>query len=160
MAAHHSANSGAAGKKGYVIAIRRRITLEKLANFSECDVLVLVACAEGVILDCMGQGSSGSDRSSGGSKAFYAPMVTPFEAMMTLEEGREWTGKYRMLLDGMCAAGARGMCRGGAAGWHGAGQQWWWVGVVVAPVVAGRFCWFPPPVTVKGSRVGVPGTVV
>ncbi|CAI6010603.1 unnamed protein product [Closterium sp. NIES-65] len=98
----------AAGKKAYVIAIKRRITPEKLANFpdaGECDVLVLVACAEGVILDDMGQGSSGSGggssgSSGGGSRAFYAPVVTPFEALMALEEGWEWTGEYRMLLDG------------------------------------------------------------
>ncbi|CAI5511518.1 unnamed protein product [Closterium sp. Naga37s-1] len=101
----------AAGKKAYVIVIRRRITPEKLANFPECDVLVLVACAEGVILDGMGQGSSGGSGSSSGSRAFYAPVVTPFEALMALEEGREWTGEYRMLLDG---AGVGGGGRGGA----------------------------------------------
>ncbi|CAI7876292.1 unnamed protein product [Closterium sp. NIES-54] len=39
------------------------------------------------------------------SRAFYAPVVTPFEAMMALEEGREWTGEYRMLLDGAGVGG-------------------------------------------------------
>ncbi|CAI5481320.1 unnamed protein product [Closterium sp. Yama58-4] len=98
----------AAGKKAYVIAIRRRITPEKLANFPECDVLVLVACAEGVLLDGMMQESS--------SKAFYAPVVTPFEALMALEEGREWTGEYRMLLDGAGLGAVRKGEEGGEGG--------------------------------------------
>ncbi|CAI6010608.1 unnamed protein product [Closterium sp. NIES-65] len=46
------------------------------------------------------RGSGGGSGSSGGSRAFYAPVVTPFEALMALEEGREWTGEYRMLPDG------------------------------------------------------------
>ncbi|CAI5492714.1 unnamed protein product [Closterium sp. Naga37s-1] len=103
----------AAGKKAYVIAIRRRITPEKLANFPECDVLVLVACAEGVLLEGMVEGASGS---SGGSRAFYAPVVTPFEAMMALEEGREWTGEYRMLLDGAGVGAVRKGEEGGEGG--------------------------------------------
>ncbi|CAI6011576.1 unnamed protein product [Closterium sp. NIES-65] len=122
-----AAPEGAAiGKKAYVIAIKRRITPEKLANFpdaGECDVLVLVACAEGVILDDMGQGSSGSGSGSsgssgGGSRAFYAPVVTPFEALMALEEGREWTGEYRMLLDGagVVAGGSGAGVRKGEGG--------------------------------------------
>ncbi|CAI7842926.1 unnamed protein product [Closterium sp. NIES-53] len=62
----------------------------------------------------MGQGSSGSGGggSGSGSRAFYAPVVTPFEALMALEEGREWTGEYRMLLDG-AGVGAGGGGRGG-----------------------------------------------
>ncbi|CAI5511517.1 unnamed protein product [Closterium sp. Naga37s-1] len=93
-----------------VVHVRKARSGVPCACFAEkrpkhCDVLVLVACAEGVLLDGMGQGSSGSSGSSGcssggGSRAFYAPVVTPFEALMALEEGREWTGEYRMMLDG------------------------------------------------------------
>ncbi|GJP32242.1 hypothetical protein CLOM_g16836 [Closterium sp. NIES-68] len=94
-----------AGKKAYVIAIRRRITPEKLANFPECDMLVMVACAEGVLVD---------------SREFYAPVVTPFEALMAFEEGREWTGEYRMLVDdavvGEKGGGGGGVVREGEAG--------------------------------------------
>ncbi|CAI6011585.1 unnamed protein product [Closterium sp. NIES-65] len=51
--------------------------------------------------------------SSGGSRAFYAPVVTPFEALMALEEG-EWTGEYRMLLDGAGVGGKEEEARSGS----------------------------------------------
>ena len=47
----------------------------KLANFPEIDVFVLVADPQGMILD---------------SKEYYAPIITPYEAMMAFSENAEW----------------------------------------------------------------------
>lgn len=55
----------------------------KLANFPECDVFVLVACAQTVLLD---------------SKEYLAPLITPFEAELAFVEGREWTGAFNLEL--------------------------------------------------------------
>lgn len=55
----------------------------KLANFPECDVFVLVACAQTVLLD---------------SKEYLAPVITPFEAELAFVEGKEWTGVFNLEL--------------------------------------------------------------
>jgi diphthamide biosynthesis protein 2 len=53
----------------------------KLANFPECDVFVLIACAQTILLD---------------SKEYLAPLITPFEAELAFVEGREWTGAFNL----------------------------------------------------------------
>ncbi|KAG8363766.1 hypothetical protein BUALT_Bualt19G0056500 [Buddleja alternifolia] len=82
-----------AGKKSYTFVMGRP-NPAKLANFPECDVFINVSCAQTALLD---------------SKEFFAPVITPFEAMlaferrqgedMNLEEdqafrGSQWTGAY------------------------------------------------------------------
>mmetsp|Transcript_1969 Transcript_1969/g.4492 ORF Transcript_1969/g.4492 Transcript_1969/m.4492 type:complete len:86 (+) Transcript_1969:1016-1273(+) len=49
----------AAGKKSYTF-VMGRITPEKLANFPEVDVFVLISCPQLALLDC---------------KEFYAPVI-------------------------------------------------------------------------------------
>ncbi|CAK7343172.1 unnamed protein product [Dovyalis caffra] len=68
------------GKKVYTLVMGRP-NPAKLANFPECDVFIYVACAQTALLD---------------SKEFYAPVITPFEAMLAFNRGSEWTGAYLM----------------------------------------------------------------
>ncbi|KAI3448705.1 hypothetical protein Pfo_005370 [Paulownia fortunei] len=69
-----------AGKKSYTFVMGRP-NPAKLANFPECDVFINVSCAQTALLD---------------SKEFLAPIITPFEAMLALDRGRQWTGAYVM----------------------------------------------------------------
>ncbi|KAH8505681.1 hypothetical protein H0E87_012779 [Populus deltoides] len=69
-----------AGKKVYTLVMGRP-NPAKLANFPECDVFIYVSCAQTALLD---------------SKDFYAPVITPFEAMLAFNRGSEWTGAYVM----------------------------------------------------------------
>ncbi|KAJ6699187.1 2-(3-AMINO-3-CARBOXYPROPYL)HISTIDINE SYNTHASE SUBUNIT 2 [Salix purpurea] len=69
-----------AGKKVYTLVMGRP-NPAKLANFPECDVFIYVSCAQTALLD---------------SKEFYAPVITPFEAMLAFNRGSEWTGAYVM----------------------------------------------------------------
>jgi len=69
-----------AGKKCYTF-VMSRVTPEKLANYPEVDVFVLVSYPQMALLD---------------SKEFYAPVITPFEAELALVPGRQWTGQYRV----------------------------------------------------------------
>ncbi|XP_024381857.1 uncharacterized protein [Physcomitrium patens] len=72
----------AAGKKSYTMLMGRP-NPAKLANFPECDVFVLVACAQTILLD---------------SKEYLAPLITPFEAELAFVEGKEWTGAFSLEL--------------------------------------------------------------
>ncbi|KAG8363770.1 hypothetical protein BUALT_Bualt19G0056900 [Buddleja alternifolia] len=67
-----------AGKKSYTFVMGRP-NPAKLANFPECDVFINVSCAQTALLD---------------SKEFFAPVITPFEAMLAFERGSQWTGAY------------------------------------------------------------------
>lgn len=69
-----------AGKKSYTLAMGKP-NPAKLANFPECDIFVLVACAETALLE---------------SKEFMAPVITPFEAVIAWERGSQWTGTYSL----------------------------------------------------------------
>lgn len=69
-----------AGKKSYTLVMGRPNSA-KLANFPECDVFVYVSCAQTALLD---------------SKEFFAPVITPFEAVLAFSRGRQWTGEYVM----------------------------------------------------------------
>jgi diphthamide biosynthesis protein 2 len=68
----------AAGKKYYTF-VMGKLNIPKLANFSEIDMFVLVACPENSLLD---------------SKEFFRPIVTPFEMEIALVKGKEWTNTY------------------------------------------------------------------
>ena len=63
-----------ADKKTYTLLMGKP-SPAKLANFPEIDVFVLVADPQGMILD---------------SKEYYAPIITPYEAMMAFSENAEW----------------------------------------------------------------------
>ncbi|KAH7282684.1 hypothetical protein KP509_35G043700 [Ceratopteris richardii] len=69
------------GKKSYVLSMGKP-NPAKLANFPECDIFVLVACPQTALLD---------------SKDYMVPVITPFEAIIAWQRGRQWTGEY--LLD-------------------------------------------------------------
>ena len=69
----------AAGKRAYVFAMGKP-NPAKLANFPECGVFVLVACAQTALLD---------------SKDFYAPVITVYEAELAFED-RMWGGRLRL----------------------------------------------------------------
>lgn len=71
-----------AGKKSYTMLMGRP-NPAKLANFPECDVFVLVACSQTILLD---------------SKEYLAPIITPFEAELAFVEGREWNGAFNLEL--------------------------------------------------------------
>jgi len=64
-------------KKSYVLAMGK-LNPAKLANFSEIDVFVLVACPETTLIE---------------SKEFWKPIITPFELKMALGN-QDWTGYY------------------------------------------------------------------
>ncbi|MCO5557310.1 hypothetical protein L7F22_010871 [Adiantum nelumboides] len=68
------------GKKPYVLAMGRP-NPAKLANFPECDIFVIVACAQTALLD---------------NKAYMVPVITPFEAMIAWKRGSRWTGEYTL----------------------------------------------------------------
>ncbi|KAJ3362127.1 Diphthamide biosynthesis protein 2 [Allomyces arbusculus] len=68
------------GKKYYTFVLGK-LNVAKLANFSEIDMFVLVACPESSLID---------------SKEFYRPVVTPFELTMALDISSSWTGEYRL----------------------------------------------------------------
>ncbi|KAH8948888.1 hypothetical protein BDL97_10G001200 [Sphagnum fallax] len=74
-----------AGKKPYTIVIGKP-NPSKLANFPECDVFVLVACPQTVLID---------------SKEYLAPVITPYEAEMAFVEGKEWTGAFSLEFEKM-----------------------------------------------------------
>lgn len=63
-----------ANKKTYTLLMGKP-SPAKLANFPEIDVFVLVADPQGMILD---------------SKEYYAPIITPYEAMMAFSEDAAW----------------------------------------------------------------------
>lgn len=63
-----------ADKKTYTLLMGKP-SPAKLANFPEIDVFVLVADPQGMILD---------------SKEYYAPIITPYEAMLAFSEDMEW----------------------------------------------------------------------
>ncbi|EGG23753.1 diphthamide biosynthesis protein 2, partial [Cavenderia fasciculata] len=65
------------GKKPYVFVVGR-LNVPKLANFSEIDMFVIVACAENTIID---------------SKEYYKPIATPWEVNLALGN-TDWTGEY------------------------------------------------------------------
>ncbi|PIN08620.1 Diphthamide biosynthesis protein [Handroanthus impetiginosus] len=69
-----------AGKKSYTFVMGKP-NPAKLANFPELDVFIHVSCAQTALLD---------------SKEFLAPVITPFEAMLALDRGSQWTGAYQM----------------------------------------------------------------
>ena len=67
-----------AGKKSYTF-VMGRITPEKMANYPEIEVFVLISCPQLALLD---------------SRDFYAPVITPFEAELAFIPDRTWTGSY------------------------------------------------------------------
>ncbi len=71
----------AAGKKTYRLLMGRP-SPAKLANFPEVEVFVMVADAPGLVLD--------------DSKDYYAPVITPWEALLAFDDDLEWTGEYRL----------------------------------------------------------------
>lgn len=73
------------GRKVYTISVGK-LNPAKLANFQEIDLFVLIACGENSLVD---------------SKDFYKPIVTPFEMFLALDDSREWTGEYKLELDGL-----------------------------------------------------------
>ena len=71
----------AAGKKTYRLLMGRP-SPAKLANFPEVEVFVMVADAPGLVLD--------------DSKDYYAPVITPWEALLAFDDDLEWTGEYKL----------------------------------------------------------------
>ena len=71
----------AAGKKTYTMLMGRP-SPAKLANFPEIEVFVMVADAPGLVLD--------------DSKDYYAPVITPWEALLAFDADLEWTGEYKL----------------------------------------------------------------
>ena len=68
------------GRRSYTFSVGR-ITPAKLANFPEVDVFVLVSCPQCSLLD---------------SREFYAPVITPYEAELALDDSRAWPGNYSL----------------------------------------------------------------
>lgn len=78
----------AAGKKFYVF-VMGKLNIAKLANFTEIDIYVLVACPLNSLID---------------SKEFYKPIITPYELEVAFNRNRQWTNRritdYNRLLPG------------------------------------------------------------
>ena len=68
----------AAGKKAYTFVIGK-VNQYKLANFPEIDAFILVSCPQTALLD---------------SRDFLAPILTPHEARLALDESLGWPGDY------------------------------------------------------------------
>jgi len=68
----------ASGRKVKTFVVGK-LNVPKLANFSEVDVFVLVACPLSTLVD---------------SKEYFAPIVTPFELEMALSGTLTWDGQY------------------------------------------------------------------
>ncbi len=66
-----------AGKKSYLLLVGK-VSNEKLCNFPEIDLFVLIACPFSVMLD---------------SVNYFKDVITPFECEMACEDA-DWTGKY------------------------------------------------------------------
>nr|XP_020638896.1 2-(3-amino-3-carboxypropyl)histidine synthase subunit 2 isoform X1 [Pogona vitticeps]XP_020638897.1 2-(3-amino-3-carboxypropyl)histidine synthase subunit 2 isoform X1 [Pogona vitticeps]XP_020638899.1 2-(3-amino-3-carboxypropyl)histidine synthase subunit 2 isoform X1 [Pogona vitticeps] len=79
-----------AGKRAYTLSVGKP-NPEKLANFPEMDIFVLVACPQNSLLN---------------SSDFYRPLITPYEMEIACNPARTWTGSYvtdfRHLLPGAC----------------------------------------------------------
>jgi len=77
-----------AGKSVYRFVVGKPNTA-KLANFSDIDIFVLIACPENSLID---------------SKEFYRPIITPLEMELACNPQRQWTGTceldFRQLLPG------------------------------------------------------------
>ncbi|GFT10977.1 2-(3-amino-3-carboxypropyl)histidine synthase subunit 2 [Nephila pilipes] len=67
-----------AGKKSYTLAIGK-LNNAKLANFSEIEVFVNVACIESSLIE---------------SREFFQSIITPYELEIALNQAREWIGDY------------------------------------------------------------------
>lgn len=67
-----------AGKRAYTLAVGKP-NPEKLANFLEVDIFVLVACPQNSLLN---------------STDFYRPLITPYEMEIACNPARAWTGNY------------------------------------------------------------------
>ncbi|KAK9905896.1 hypothetical protein WJX75_008313 [Coccomyxa subellipsoidea] len=79
----------AAGKKTYTLLMGKPSPV-KLANFPEVDVFILIADAQGQILD---------------SKEFYAPLITPYEAQLAFApEGSVASDDYRLDFDALLSS--------------------------------------------------------
>ncbi|XP_046859300.1 2-(3-amino-3-carboxypropyl)histidine synthase subunit 2-like [Xenia sp. Carnegie-2017] len=66
------------GKKFYTFVVGK-INAEKLANFMEIDIFVIIACPENSLIN---------------SQEFYKPVITPFEIEVACTRARQWTGEY------------------------------------------------------------------
>nr|CAB3239780.1 diphthamide biosynthesis protein 2 [Phallusia mammillata] len=66
------------GKKSYTFVVGK-LNPQKLANFPEIDIFVMVACPEETIVD-------GSD--------FYKPIATPYEVEVACNANRQWGENY------------------------------------------------------------------
>ena len=80
-ARHVRALAEAAGKKTYTLLMGRP-SPAKLANFPEVEVFVMVADAPGLVLD--------------DSRDYFAPVITPWEALLAFDDDLEWTGEYKL----------------------------------------------------------------
>ena len=69
-----------AGKAVYRFVVGK-LNAAKLANFSDVDVFVLVACPENSLLD---------------RRDYLQPIVTPFEMELACNPERQWTGKCEL----------------------------------------------------------------
>lgn len=69
-----------AGKKTYTF-VMGKLNVPKLANFTEIDVFVLVACPENSLLD---------------AREFYRPVITPFEMQCACASESEWVNRYEL----------------------------------------------------------------
>ena len=69
-----------AGKAVYRFVVGKPNTA-KLANFSDIDIFVLIACPENSLID---------------SKEFFQPVVSPFEMELACNPQRQWTGKCEL----------------------------------------------------------------
>ncbi|KAG8933845.1 Diphthamide biosynthesis protein 2 [Tulasnella sp. 418] len=71
-----------AGKKSYTVSVGK-LNPSKLANFTEIECFVLIACPENSVID---------------SKEFLRPIITPFELEFALGL-RAWSGNYILDFD-------------------------------------------------------------
>ncbi len=106
------------GRRSYTFSVGR-ITPSKLANFPEVDVFVLVSCPQCSLLD---------------SREFYAPVITPYEAELALDEGNAWPGNYSLDFNFLTLQGEEEAAGGEGVGGGGGGADAGPSGIGRAPV--------------------------
>lgn len=94
-----------AGRKAYVFAVGK-LNVAKLANFSEVEVFVHVACPRSALVE--------------DANEYHAPLATPMDVELALGQGEGWTGQYSTdfaaILPAADAEGGSGAQAGAGAG--------------------------------------------
>lgn len=86
-------------EKQYYTFLMGKVNPAKLANFTEVDIYVLIACPENSMVSEQYYLFSFSTTHQLDSSEFFKPVVTPFELELACASNRSWTGRYTFEFD-------------------------------------------------------------